>query len=129
MCYFRLLFSLITILALSSSLALAAPLFIIEEDGNKYVMYLQFDEIENIASIKVEGDFSKGKATSTMEVNMSAFDLKMLAGSKAAIHTLSSVYDSANYVVIVTDDQGKTYTYPSIAVTFSDGNGSLAIAN
>ena len=96
------------------------PNFVIEEQKDGYIMYLQISDAGDIAQILIEGDYSVNGVSQEMAVSILGSELDANEINLAAIQTLNDAYDYANYTVKVLNNDGLILEYPLVEVAMND---------
>lgn len=98
----------------------SGPTFVVEESDDEYTMYLRIDDIANIETIVVQGDFSQNGVNDEVVVSISSDQLSDAGINMAAIQTIGDDFDYANYTVYVLDSDGNISEYPVVQVAMND---------
>ena len=106
------------------SFASEKPYLVIEETDESYEVFLKLDNVENIASINILGDYRVGDDKSSLSVSIGADELSSYDDKFALVHKLDGCCTHATYTVLMTDKDGNVSGFPAVNVDFS----SLALA-
>lgn len=90
------------------------------------IMYLSLDNLNDIASVSVNSNYSINGATENTITNISAEDVVNFNTGFAKIQVLASGFDFANFSVEITAINGNILTYPMVILESETFNKNLA---
>ncbi|MGB1248326.1 MAG: hypothetical protein ACPG4Z_05540 [Chitinophagales bacterium] len=102
------------------------PYFVVEENEESYVMYLQIDNASDLVAVSVEGTFCVEGQTQSTSVVIAGADVEKFGNNMAQVHTLDKSCDFANYTVQITDANGDVWEYPTVLIQTDEYNLAMA---
>lgn len=121
----NLLFALSFSIIASLSFASNGNFFVVEQEGENFVMYLNVDANE-VASVKVEGNFSNNGVAESLNIEIPAEEVKNFNHGLAKIQSITPGFEFASYTLTVTTSNGEVLSYPSVVLQMDMFDMNLA---
>lgn len=112
----NLIFALALSIITSVSFASNGNFFVVEQEGENLVMFLNVENPAEIASISISGDYSVNGVADNLNVFISSSEVSNFNQGLAKVQSLNTNFDFASYNLTITNKNGEVLTYPSVVL-------------
>ena len=114
-------FALIFICFISFSFAQEKPFLVIEDNNGQYDVFLKIENMKNIASVDIVGNFSNKGEVTDLATSINKTEVSNFKNNVAHIHSLNKAANgsSASYMVLLTNKNGEVTSYPLVTVNLT----------
>jgi hypothetical protein len=123
---FNLIFALAFSVIASFSFASNGNYFVVEQEGENMVMYLNVENSSEIASVTIDGNYFVNGVLESFEMNINSEEAKNFNNGLAKIQNITSEFVYASYTLSVTNTNGEVLSYPSVVLDMEMMNMNLA---
>lgn len=105
----------------SNSFAQERPFLVIEDNKEQYDVFLKIDNMKDVASVNVVGNYSTNGEVTDLNVNITKEGVANFKNNVALIHSLKKEVNgsSASYMVLLTNKKGEVTGYPLVNVSLA----------
>ena len=98
------------------SFAQEKPYLILEDNGDNYQVFLKIDDVDNVQSVDVLGNYDTFNERTEVAVNIGKKKVAKFNNNVALVHTIDKNASSAEYTILLTSKDGTLTSYPSVEV-------------